>query len=646
MRLAVRSLRRSPSPALLQRSRSAVLRDAVPLGADRPASEDADRARAGHHGPRIRAGDSGLQPRVDRRPSLPGSGVVWRRRSTPTSSTSPSRPPSGSASSRTCAASSFGANARAWPASPTTISTPSSRFTHAPWPARAGASISPRTGFRQLLRALSGAGLCRLFHARQPDGRVVASQLVLLGPGGRCHVVAAAADEAFLRSGVSAFLRWKSFEALSAAGYKEADLTDASLNAVTHFKSQLGGELQVLLVLDAPRTLYYRLGSAGQGRVPGSPPGPRLAPRVGSALVEERLDDHRRRPALPDSRGPGRHLRLRGAGDADRPPARGLAQKPHPRRRAPRHELAASFMANGYYRASGRVAPLVTIPGPGFTYALTGLAEALHDSAAVLHIVGCAPGIGSSPALSGPRPACHRRPAREGQSSHRHGRRGPLGGRGGTRRAPLGGEPGPVLLEWTPAALEAAALSRALHGQTAPPDGPRPRYRRARRRAAGGRAPAAAARGAGLRRRARAAARAGRAPVGAGRHHRLRARRARRRTIRWPSASTSCAATAERRTSSSEQADLILALGCKLGRPGPRGSASSCRTNGSSASTRAPTLSGRPTRRALGDPGDGRGLPGLGRRRPCARLPARRLRLVARRGDGVEEEAPGGDRRA
>lgn len=52
------------------------------------------------------------------------------------------------------------------------------------------------------------------------------------------------------------------------------------------------------------------------------------------------------------------------------------------------HELGASFMANGYFRASGRVAPLVTIPGPGFTYALTGLAEALHDSAAVLHIVG------------------------------------------------------------------------------------------------------------------------------------------------------------------------------------------------------------------------------------------------------------------
>jgi len=52
------------------------------------------------------------------------------------------------------------------------------------------------------------------------------------------------------------------------------------------------------------------------------------------------------------------------------------------------HELGASFMANGYYRASGKVAPLITIPGPGFTYALTGLAKALHDSAAVLHIVG------------------------------------------------------------------------------------------------------------------------------------------------------------------------------------------------------------------------------------------------------------------
>lgn len=52
------------------------------------------------------------------------------------------------------------------------------------------------------------------------------------------------------------------------------------------------------------------------------------------------------------------------------------------------HELAASFMANGYGRTRGRPGVLCTIPGPGFTYALTGLAEAYLDSAPLLHIVG------------------------------------------------------------------------------------------------------------------------------------------------------------------------------------------------------------------------------------------------------------------
>jgi thiamine pyrophosphate-dependent acetolactate synthase large subunit-like protein len=50
------------------------------------------------------------------------------------------------------------------------------------------------------------------------------------------------------------------------------------------------------------------------------------------------------------------------------------------------HELAASFMANGYARASGRPGVLTTIPGPGFTYSLTGLAEARLDSAPLLHV--------------------------------------------------------------------------------------------------------------------------------------------------------------------------------------------------------------------------------------------------------------------
>ena len=57
------------------------------------------------------------------------------------------------------------------------------------------------------------------------------------------------------------------------------------------------------------------------------------------------------------------------------------------------HELAASFMANGYARASGRAAVVSTIPGPGFTWALTGLAEARLDSAPVLLVTG-APATG------------------------------------------------------------------------------------------------------------------------------------------------------------------------------------------------------------------------------------------------------------
>jgi len=53
----------------------------------------------------------------------------------------------------------------------------------------------------------------------------------------------------------------------------------------------------------------------------------------------------------------------------------------------PTHEMAAAFMANGYARVSGRPGILTTIPGPGFTYALTGLAEAFLDSVPLLHVV-------------------------------------------------------------------------------------------------------------------------------------------------------------------------------------------------------------------------------------------------------------------
>src|SRR5579871_6792454 len=50
-------------------------------------------------------------------------------------------------------------------------------------------------------------------------------------------------------------------------------------------------------------------------------------------------------------------------------------------------ELAGAFMANGYARASGRVGVLTTIPGPGFAFAIPGIAEAYLDSAPLLWIV-------------------------------------------------------------------------------------------------------------------------------------------------------------------------------------------------------------------------------------------------------------------
>lgn len=120
----------------------------------------------------------------------------------------------------------------------------------------------PRPAFAGFVSRLHAQGLARLFHARTAEGRAVASQLVLLGAHPVSHVVAAATDPEFSKLGVSAFLRWKSFEALSALGYRATDLTDAGLSPVTHFKSQLGGDLRVSLVLVSQPTRRYRWGWA------------------------------------------------------------------------------------------------------------------------------------------------------------------------------------------------------------------------------------------------------------------------------------------------------------------------------------------------------------------------------------------------
>ena len=128
---------------------------------------------------------------------------------------------------------------------------------------RDAAAYLPRPAFERYFRTLDGAGLCRLYHARMPDGRVAASQLVLLGPHPVTHTVSAAGDPELARLGVAAFLRWRVFAALAALGYAGNDLTDAGLNPVTHFKSQFGGELQLSLVLNAPGTRRFRWGAGG-----------------------------------------------------------------------------------------------------------------------------------------------------------------------------------------------------------------------------------------------------------------------------------------------------------------------------------------------------------------------------------------------
>lgn len=50
-------------------------------------------------------------------------------------------------------------------------------------------------------------------------------------------------------------------------------------------------------------------------------------------------------------------------------------------------ELGAAFMANGYGRSGEKPAVLMTIAGPGITTAITGIAEAHHDSTPLLAIV-------------------------------------------------------------------------------------------------------------------------------------------------------------------------------------------------------------------------------------------------------------------
>lgn len=112
----------------------------------------------------------------------------------------------------------------------------------------------------------------------------------------------------------------------------------------------------------------------------------------------------------------------------------------------PSNELAASFAANGYGRSSGRPAVVNTIPGPGFTWSLTGLAEARLDSVALLLITGAHPDGAPRSSLQAIPQARMARPVVK--AAHRVASAGELvesvtRAHGET----IEGEPGPVLLE-------------------------------------------------------------------------------------------------------------------------------------------------------------------------------------------------------
>jgi len=122
----------------------------------------------------------------------------------------------------------------------------------------------PETAFRRFFEKLRSRNLARLFHARLPGGESISAQLVLLGPHPVTHTASAAGDAAHRKLGATAFLRWNVFRRLAELGFAANDLTDADLGPVTHFKAQLGGDLHMGLLLEAPESARFRLKRAGR----------------------------------------------------------------------------------------------------------------------------------------------------------------------------------------------------------------------------------------------------------------------------------------------------------------------------------------------------------------------------------------------
>jgi Acetyltransferase (GNAT) domain len=106
-----------------------------------------------------------------------------------------------------------------------------------------------REKFIELHRVLRTHNACQIYFAVMPDGRRAAGEIVLMSKHPVTHTWMAGSDPEFLRTGASAFLRWKVFEDLHRRGYAYNDLTDAMNDHVAKFKSQFGGRLETSFVV-------------------------------------------------------------------------------------------------------------------------------------------------------------------------------------------------------------------------------------------------------------------------------------------------------------------------------------------------------------------------------------------------------------
>jgi hypothetical protein len=122
----------------------------------------------------------------------------------------------------------------------------------------------PSQAFRTLVESLLAESLARLYLARDSAGNAVAGQLVLTGGYATTHTVCAGTAPDAMETGAAPLLRWTAFRSLSALGHRANDLTDASLNPVTRFKSQLGGDLETTMVLTSPSRARIKLGRAAE----------------------------------------------------------------------------------------------------------------------------------------------------------------------------------------------------------------------------------------------------------------------------------------------------------------------------------------------------------------------------------------------